>query len=234
MTDQISTTTILVIILLLIVGLYLFYRCSTKKEGLSRRLSVPNILLESAYERAARTPYTQDWKYKMDKVARQRPAYLGVTNNANDSFGDDFTSVYKCKNACDHLRSSYGRIACTKRCMVASLGDNSMQQMHRKCYTDDECASDELCVMSGPYSGGNGGYCMSDNEPGIPRQDILEGYSQLRAHRGSSAWGGNPESMPFITVPGSTLPDYGVGFVDPIDVPYVNPTGQKIHLIADR
>ena len=71
---------------------------------------------------------------------------------------------------------------------------------------------------------------MSDNEPGIPRENIIEGYTRRHSGGGISS----DDNPPFITIPGSTLPGYGVGYNDPIDVPYVNPSGKKIRLISNR
>lgn len=49
---------------------------------------------------------------------------------------------------------------------------DSMLQMTKKCSSVADCSKGQICVEPSYYGGGQHGYCMYSNEPGIPR-DLL-------------------------------------------------------------
>lgn len=117
----------------------------------------------------------------------------------------------------------------------------------RSCNTADDCGPQETCVSPGAYTDGTVGYCMNENEPGIPTR---EGYHNsrrcsptefynARVRTCQPRWQGSssaahirsekPGPEPHISIPGSVTPGYGVGHSDPFDVPvpgYVLETAQ--------
>ena len=70
---------------------------------------------------------------------------------------------------------------------IGNVEESFTYESPKKCSYDYDCASDETCVLPGPYTeatgsqGPNlqiGGYCVSNNEPGVPSR---EGYHWLNS-----------------------------------------------------
>lgn len=276
---QLTPTMIVVIVLFVIVGFFAFSRCKmscTSKEGLSHRLTMNTLLKDHAYERGYKTPYTQKWDYN-----------LGQKEN--------YTDAFKCNQYCNNVMGATPNAKCQQDCMNASLGSTTMQQMTEKCSSDEECGPGMLCVNPGPYTGGSHGYCMSDNEPGIPRGALpslrrekesfgcpkgtirvsptqcvpdkydplvplvppgKEGFSLPKtcspesffnevAGRCEPRFQGvasaravmmdRPGPAPDVSLPGSTMPGFGVGYMDPVNVPVrLGRRGPELQLVTDQ
>jgi len=243
---KLSSTAVVVIVLFVIVGFFAFSRCKmscSTKEGLSHRLTTTNLLKAHAYERGYKTPYTQKWDYD-----------LGQREN--------YTDAFMCNEYCNNVMGATPNAQCQQDCMNASLGTTAMQRMTEKCSSDDDCGPGKLCVSPGAYTGGSHGYCMSDNEPGIPRMTLpslrmekenfalprtcspehffnevagrceprFQGVASARAVRLD-----RPGPAPDVSLRGSTMPGFGVGTMDPVNVPvHIGRRGRELQLLTDE
>ena len=139
-----------------------------------------------------------------------------------------------------------------------------MLQMDVECSSVADCVEGQLCVEPSYYGGGQHGYCMYSNEPGIPR-DLLssvrdngkENFYHLQQRpcpvtnffnepadqcqpifQGPSTAEAinsiKPRYPPDIFLPGTTFPEYGTGTTDPVDVPFQDLGMGVAKLIADN
>ncbi len=182
---------------------------------------------------------------------------------------EDYTDMFKCNKKCTYVMGATPRSKCIQNCMKSALGMTAMQKMTQKCTSDDDCGPGQLCIKPGPYTGGSHGYCMSDNEPGIPRMTIKRGYDSVMyinrenfalprtctpehyfnevrgrceprfqgVSSASAVWTSYPAPAPDVSLPGTTMSGYGVGYMDPVNVPVpirLGKRGPALQLITDR
>lgn len=166
--------------------------------------------------------------------------------NLSCSRKDGYTDAFECNSKCANTTDINSRAMCLEQCFADQLGNSAMRRMTpNTCQSQDDCASDEICITPGDNTFSNLGYCMNANEPGIPWKDIpslknskenfvspvscpphmvfdnLSGECVFRSGAPSVA---EVLSRPFppepiVTIPGSTTIEYGVGDTSPFDTP---------------
>jgi hypothetical protein len=147
-----KTLFILAIIVLAVVIFFMFQRCKLDchlKEGLSHRVPSVYNLKDNAYSKYPLPSWHVNWPYTFDTK-------------------ENYTHMYKCNKMCSHIPGNTPNANCMAQCMdMAKMTYTGA--VSRPCVTDDDCLSRELCVTPAPYTSGDLGMCLSDNEPGIPR-----------------------------------------------------------------
>ena len=142
-------------------------------------------------------------------------------------------------------------------------------QAKKVCSSNDECHKGQVCIEPSYYGGGDHGYCMYTNDPGIPRsflpslrdkvsqsqkesfkfpsglqrcapgyffndyvnqcQPIFQGSSTAKAINSLK-----PAPPPDVYLPGTTFPGYGVGYTDPLNVPFKKIGMKTVKLVTDQ
>ena len=175
----------------------------------------------------------------------------------SDDPREDFYLPYSCYNTCNSL-SGQNRINCLKKCEIYHLNkDKSNMKSRKLCLKNQHCNSSEICILPGPYTGGLVGHCMANpqtektikenfifNSQTVQRKacpprmffNYQTGRCEKRFQGPSSPAGVHSVVQgpdPFLNLPGSTLPGYGVGSTDPFDVPVMR-NGHFLRLHTDQ
>jgi hypothetical protein len=190
----------------------LFMTCYGRfKEGLSHRLTTTRVLEDNTYGKSILPDYTQKWDY-------------GI----GDEQVESYTPSHDCRQEC---RYSKNDDVCYQQCMNAKMMLGNQRPLRQECEHDDHCGSHEVCVKSAPYTGGHIGYCMNELSPGVPQKENFAhsgrcdiGYFFNEATnscqpRFQTAMMTHPITAgPRVSIPGSTLQNYGVGTIDPANI----------------
>lgn len=76
---------------------------------------------------------------------------------------DNYAAVSRCQIDCQNIDDVTQRQLCVQKC----LGHKVLSYGGQRCASDDDCNSNQVCVLGGAYSGGEmNGYCMDQNSPG--------------------------------------------------------------------
>lgn len=211
---------ILILIVLVVLGIFLFNSCKLKcsfnvKEGLSHRVPTTQKLLHNAYS-----------KYPLDAYHVKWPI----------SIKENYSDVYDCRKMCENIMENTLRGKCFQNCL--DWRSLMYHDKSKSCLSAEDCRPGDLCVDSAPYTGGKYGMCMSQTEPGVPRDSHKENYQRRSCSPGyfyndimnqcQPMWQGDqsayyirnekPAPAPEVSIPGSTLRGYGTGSTDPYDV----------------
>jgi len=84
---------------------------------------------------------------------------------------DSYSRFEGCQSACRHEEGAANRDRCVQTC----LGRRIMKYGGQHCSSDDDCQTDQVCVLGGFYTGKDGnvypnlnvGTCMDENDPGV-------------------------------------------------------------------
>ena len=187
---QLNTTTVVIIVLFVIVIIYALTRCKMScgggiKEGMSHRLTTNHVLEGNAYQKTQLPEYT---------LPGGRSMKLTPPNTT-----EKYTDVYQCRKKCENVPGATPNANCVQECMNTGVGVTAMNLMTTKCASDGDCDGNSTCVSPSYYGGGDNGFCMDSNEPGIPRM-VLPSLRKAAMQRG-----GGP-SMNESRMNGSLLP----------------------------
>lgn len=219
---KLSNVEMIVIGLLMIVALYVLVLNS--RDGYRK----DRTLLDNAWSKSQLPSYTINWAYDVE---------LPQGGSVREEVGEreNYSGHYDCERVCLNEIGVGNREDCVQRCMALNV--ISRNGGGNVCARDEDCGGDNICVGPGAYTSDNYGQCMNANEPGIlPAKIKKEGFAhsytcdpgyfyndvsnrcEARFQAASVAMHPGP-IMPEVTIPGSTLLGYGVGRVDPVDIP---------------
>ena len=179
--QQLNTLSVIIIILFVEAFMFAFslckMSCESSKEGMqSHRLTNTHLLEDDAYGVGELSAYTlpKGWHYKLPSHDKE-----------------NYSDVFLCNKKCGTIASATPRSECMQNCMNSSIGKTQTANMYIPCSGDGNCSDENhVCVSPSYYGGGNQGYCMDANEPGIPKfkDRMRENYkrSQEQYHRSKS------------------------------------------------
>lgn len=124
--------------------------CSGIREGMSHRLTTTHPLKDDVYGFRSLPSFTQKWDFQLS------------------SDKEMYHNIHSCEMKCSNVQGNTPHADCVEQCVRGEIVDNNPMKNNIPCDTHDDCGEREICVVDGAYTDGNGGYCMSDNEPGIP------------------------------------------------------------------
>jgi len=163
---------VLIIILFVVAAVFAFSRCkmscSGYREGMqSHRLTNTHLLEDDAYGVGETSGFIlkEGWPY-----------------NFPPSDKENYSDVFLCNKKCSTITSATPRANCMQDCMNSFLGETKLPNINIQCQRDGDCPGrDHVCVSPNYYGGGETGFCMDVNEPGVARIDnpsMREGFRQ--------------------------------------------------------
>lgn len=163
---------VLLLLLFVVIVILALNRCKLScpndgSEGM-RRLAAKNILADSAYGYSSFPGYSLKDKVRFDVGGRRE----------NMAF-DRASTSRQCKIRCaGYEPGSPQQHACLKACdefdpfVSAAASLLGIGKGDRVCDDSHDCEKDQVCVMPGPYTGGDKGYCMHAIESDLKRVDV--------------------------------------------------------------
>jgi len=166
---------VLLLLLFIVIAILALNRCKLScpgsgSEGM-RRLAAKNTLEASAYGYSSFPGYSLKEKPRFD-IGGHVPQIEGM------SF-DKASTSRQCKVSCaGYEPGSPQEGECLKACdkfdpflssAAALLG---IGKGDKPCSSSQHCAEGELCIMAGPYTGSDTGYCMHELESDLQRPDV--------------------------------------------------------------
>jgi hypothetical protein len=135
-----------------------------------RRLAAKNTLAASAYGYSSFPGYSLKDKVKFD---------VGGGSRTEGMRFDKASTSRQCKVRCaGYEPGSPQESECLKACdrfdpfLSSAASLLGIGKGDRPCSSPEHCDEGQLCVMAGPYSGSDSGYCMYELESDLKRPDV--------------------------------------------------------------
>ncbi len=243
---------VFVVVIILVLSRCTF-KCGGVTEGMSHRVPTTRVLLDNTYGRKQLPDYSLKWdyqgvepdtveKYTLDHECRARcQNVMGNTPN-EDCYQACMNSILTKSPSMNIMtRSCNTKDDCDERelCVSPSYYGGSERGY---CMSDNEPGIMRIDIPSLREREGmshlkNG--CGDIESFGYPQTCIPEYYfnewtdkCEPRFQGSSSAFAiqhSKPGPPPLVSLPGSTFPGYGVGYMDPVNVPV-----RGTHLMTDQ